>query len=206
MVGDSFYAWLPPVILASQSSRRAQLLHEMGIRFSVRPADIDESTHVHDCAITDLPLRLAAEKASKVYHSLSAPETNSLVIAADTIVLLNGLELDKPVTREEALARLALLSGHEHTVKSGVYLLSNTYRAEIESVTKVKFAQLSQEQMEYYVATCNPFDKAGGYGIQDWIGHIGVESIHGSYTNVMGLPTHALHRELLRYREVTPLS
>lgn len=193
----TFYGGLPPVILASQSPRRAALLRGMGLEFTARAIDVDERQLVRDCSAVHQPLLLSQAKARAAYGGLSEAERGSLVIAADTVVIVDGRVLDKPRSRAEARRSLSWLSGRCHEVRSGVTLLYDGGERSFESVSLVYFAHLSEAEVEYYITAGDPYDKAGGYGIQEWIGLVSVERVEGSYTNVLGLPTQALHGELL---------
>ena len=197
-MGNSFYRGLPKVVLASGSPRRADLLRGMGVDFEVARSEIDEQEVGRGVAVEELPLRLARSKA----ESVAARCVGSLVVGADTVVALDGEALHKPNDFAEACARLHRLSGREHRVLTGVCL---SYKGESESFsecTYVCFRKLLREEIEYYVSSYRPYDKAGGYGIQEWIGLVGVSRVTGSYTNVVGLPTEALGRRLLRYVEL----
>lgn len=133
------------------------------------------------------------KKAKHFAHSI---QKNELLITADTIVILNDQVLNKPNDREEAIEMLQKLSSNKHTVLTGVCLLLNNQYHTFYSTTDVYFKKLSASEIEYYVETYKPFDKAGAYGIQEWIGYIGIERINGSYFNVMGLPLQRLYEEL----------
>lgn len=192
---SGFYNRLPDVVLASGSPRRAYLLQQMGISFLQERSDIDESLAVRGVSVHALPEWLARSKAEAV----AIRHGDKLVIGADTVVLLDGAALHRPREQEEACGLLRRLSGREHVVLTGVCL---AYRGGIESFTvstDVCFRQLSDEEIDYYVQTFAPYDKAGGYGIQEWIGLVGVSWIRGAYTNVMGLPTEALSERLAHY-------
>jgi septum formation protein len=181
------------IILASKSPRRRQLLEEMDIIFEVKTRDVDE----------DFPDDLEKEKVAiflceKKAEAFTANQIgdNDLIITADTIVCLEGDILNKPGDREHAIEMLQNLSGKKHEVITGVCLRSRDKQQSFFVSTDVYFKSLSPEEIEYYVDHYRPFDKAGSYGIQEWIGHIGIGKIEGSYFNVMGLPTARLYQEL----------
>jgi septum formation protein len=184
------------IILASNSPRRRELLSGLGIEYEVRTLpDIDES-YPDDLQGGDIPLYISKEKAD-AYKPLLQPD--ELIITADTIVWLNGEVLGKPRDREESIAMLHKLSGHIHEVFTGVTLTTKEKQRSFYAETKVTFAQLSDEEIVHYVDNYQPYDKAGSYGVQEWIGYIGVERIEGSYFNVMGLPVQRLYKELQKF-------
>ena len=184
------------IILASNSPRRRELLSGLGIEYEVRTLpDIDES-YPDDLQGGDIPLYISKEKAD-AYKPLLQPD--ELIITADTIVWLKGEVLGKPRGREEAIAMLHKLSGHIHEVFTGVTLTTKEKQRSFYAETKVTFAQLSDEEIVHYVDNYQPYDKAGSYGVQEWIGYIGVERIEGSYFNVMGLPVQRLYKELTQF-------
>lgn len=184
------------IILGSGSPRRKELLASLGFTFTVKTKPTDES-YPNSLAPQGVPIYLAKKKAVALVADLANGET---LITADTIVVLEGKILGKPSSLEEAKYMLQQLSGKKHEVISGVYIKSATNEEEITVSTDVYFKQLSQEEIDYYVHTYSPLDKAGAYGIQEWIGQIGVEKIHGSYYNVVGLPTEELWKTLVRMR------
>lgn len=171
------------IILASQSPRRKQLMEMAELQFEVVVTDIDETIPA-DMAGEVAPAWLAAKKADAVAHL--AP--GNIVIAADTIVLLDGDVLGKPVDVADAEHILSRLSGRMHRVITGVCIRGNGKEVVFSVVTEVYFRTLSASQIAHYVAAYRPFDKAGAYAIQEWIGAIGIEKINGDYYNVMGLP------------------
>ncbi|NCD42545.1 MAG: septum formation protein Maf [Bacteroidia bacterium] len=180
-------------ILASESPRRKALLHEMGIKFESVAAAIDESIDP-DWSNSEAAEQLAMAKAASV--PLSSTDDQTLVIAADTIVCVAGRILGKPANAAEAREMFTALSGNAHQVLTGVCIRSCRKSMVFHSATHVVFAPLTAEEIAYYVAAYRPLDKAGAYGIQEWIGLIGIQSIAGSYFNVMGLPTHRLYEAL----------
>lgn len=183
------------VILASNSPRRKELLAGLGVDYEVRTLpDVDES-----CPDTlqgaDIPLYIAKEKAD-AYRNMLQP--GELMITADTIVWLDGRVLGKPKDREDALCMLRDMSGRTHEVFTGVCITTTEWQRSFAAQTEVRFAELSEEEMTYYVDKFQPMDKAGAYGVQEWIGFIGVENISGSYYNIMGLPVQRLYKELVK--------
>jgi septum formation protein len=183
------------IILASQSPRRRQILKDAGVTFESRAKDTNE-----DFSPTlpkhEVPVFLANKKAQAFLSDLNEDE---LLITADTVVIIEGEILNKPANREEAIAMLTKLSGKMHEVVTGVSLISTTKQVLFSDLTKVYFLPLSPADIEYYVDTHKPFDKAGSYGIQEYIGYIGIEKIEGSYFNVMGLPIHRVIQELRNF-------
>lgn len=181
------------VILASKSPRRRQLLEEMDIIFEIRTRDVDED-FPDDLEQEKVAIFLCEKKATA--FPVSELGENDLIITADTIVCLQDEILNKPGDRDHAIEMLTQLSGKKHEVITGVCLRSRDKQHSFFVSTDVYFKNLSPQEIEYYVDHYRPFDKAGSYGIQEWIGHIGIEKIQGSYFNVMGLPTVRLYREL----------
>lgn len=183
------------IILASNSPRRKELLKGLGVNFEVRVLpDIDES-YPDTVYGEELPLYLACKKAQAYVSSLHPDE---LLITADTVVHIDErIILGKPKSDAEAKDMLRLLSGKTHEVTTGVALTTTSFQRRIYDTSHVTFAPLSEEEIAYYVSHYHPTDKAGAYGIQEWLGYIGVEKIVGSYFNVMGLPVHRLYRELV---------
>lgn len=183
------------VILASNSPRRKELLAGLGVDYEVRTLpDVDES-YPETLQGADIPLYIAKEKAD-AYVAMMQP--GELMITADTIVWLDGKVLGKPRDREDALQMLRTMSGRTHEVFTGVCITTTDWQRSFTAQTEVRFAALSEEEIAYYVDNFQPMDKAGAYGVQEWIGFIGVENISGSYYNIMGLPVQKLYRELLK--------
>ena len=183
------------VILASNSPRRKELLAGLGVDYEVRTLpDVDES-YPETLQGADIPLYIAKEKAD-AYVAMMQP--GELMITADTIVWLDGKVLGKPRDREDALQMLRTMSGRTHEVFTGVCITTTDWQRSVTAQTEVRFATLSEEEIAYYVDNFQPMDKAGAYGVQEWIGFIGVENISGSYYNIMGLPVQKLYRELLK--------
>ncbi len=185
-----------PIILASLSPRRRFLLAELGLKFEVvANNDVDES-FPDRLRAEAIPLYLAGLKA-RAYHYLLKEKT--ILITADTIVWLDGELIGKPRDADDARAMLRKLSGKMHYVYTGVCITSSEKQKTFSAASKVFFRELAQAEIDYYVDTHNPIDKAGAYGVQEWIGYIGVERIEGSYFNVMGLPVQQLYSELIRF-------
>ena len=183
------------IVLASNSPRRKELMSGLGVDYVVKTLpDVDES-YPDTSQGTEIPAYISREKAD-AYKSLIQPD--ELLITADTIVWLNGEVLGKPKGREGAIDMLRKLSGTSHQVITGVCLTTSDWQKSFTAVTDVTFATLTEEEIIYYVDKYTPMDKAGAYGVQEWIGFIGVESISGSYFNVMGLPIQRLYQELKR--------
>lgn len=183
--------WFPKYnfILASQSPRRQQLLHSLGIEFTVRTKDVEE-VWPDDLETEEIPVYLAELKARAFKDDL---KDNELLITADTVVCLGNEVLGKPGSFDEACEMLQRLSGKEHQVITGVCLTSAHKQESFYSVTNVEFKILTREEIEHYVTNFKPYDKAGAYGIQEWIGFIGITHIEGSFYNVMGLPIQKLY-------------
>jgi septum formation protein len=186
------------IILASGSPRRKQLLEWAEIPFEVAPANINE-TYPPDLKPEEVALHIAVNKAQAVQKTIVENRSDRIIIAADTIVVLENKILGKPANREEAIKTLSAISGKEHEVITGVSLLSNLKQVRFVEKTKVTFDTLTISQMEYYIDTYKPYDKAGAYAIQEWIGVIGVKSITGDFYNVMGLPVCKVVRELKNF-------
>lgn len=181
------------IILASKSPRRQFLLKDLGLNFEVHTKDVDES-FPENLKAEQIPLYLCEKKANAFDSELT---DNTIVITADTIVWINGQVLNKPENFEDAVRMLKLLSGKMHEVYTGVCLKSKQKTKSFYSLTKVYFKNLSIEEIKYYIKNYNPYDKAGAYGAQEWLGYIAIEKIEGSYFNVMGLPVRELYEELL---------
>ncbi|WP_165352974.1 Maf family nucleotide pyrophosphatase [Flavobacterium dauae] len=182
------------IILASNSPRRKQFLSDLGLTFNVKPANVNEEYPSH-LQGKDIALYIAQQKAS-VFNNL---DTNEVVITCDTIVWINDEALGKPKNSTDAKKMLQKLSGKTHEVISAVCIKSNQKEHLFYDVTQVTFNTLNSLDIDYYVDTFKPFDKAGSYGIQEWIGLIGIEKINGSYTNVVGMPMEKLYKELIKW-------
>lgn len=184
------------LILASNSPRRKELLAGLGLDYEVRTLpDVDES-YPESLQGGDIPLYISRMKAD-AYKSMLQPD--ELMITADTIVWMDGMVLGKPRNKLGAIEMLRQLSGGVHYVYTGVSITTQTRQESFYVATEVRFANLTDEEIEYYVDTYQPMDKAGAYGVQEWIGYIGVENIKGSYFNVMGLPVQRLYTELKKF-------
>lgn len=182
------------IILASNSPRRKELLKAMEIDFEVRLQDGIDESYPEDLGMTAIPEYISRQKAAA--YNIGSEE---LLITADTIVYLDGEVLGKPAGAKEACEMLAKLSGRTHQVVTGVTIRTTERIRTFSCVTDVTFATLTMEQIQHYVTKYKPFDKAGAYGIQEWIGCVGVTGINGSYYNVMGLPVQRLNRELAAF-------
>ncbi len=183
------------LLLASKSPRRRALIQELGapVRIVENNASEDFPNHLKR---EEIPVYLAQQKAQHLNIDL---QENQIVICADTIVWHNDIALNKPEDKAHAVEMLQLLSGDKHEVISGVCLKSTTKTTTFFDITEVYFKEFTKEEIEYYVENYKPFDKAGAYGIQEWIGFIGVEKIIGSYFNVVGLPIQKLYTNLLSF-------
>lgn len=181
------------VILASASPRRRELLAGLDIAFEVRPLpDVDES-FPSSLQGGDIPLYISKKKAEAYRSQMAADE---LVITADTIVWLDGQPLGKPVNAADARRMLEFMSGKSHSVFTGVTIVTKDVVRSFVACSQVTFAQLTADEIDYYIEKYKPMDKAGSYGVQEWIGYIGISGIDGSYFNVMGLPVQRLYNEL----------
>jgi septum formation protein len=181
------------IFLASKSPRRQELLKLMGYDFELLLKEVDESYP------DDLALIEVAAYISKIKSQSFNVTNDEIIITSDTVVIINEELLGKPKDKGEAFMMLSKLNGKTHSVITGVTLKSKEKSTTFSQTTKVTFTNLTDDQLWYYILNFNPLDKAGAYGIQDWIGMVGVSSIDGSYTNVMGLPTERLHTELLHF-------
>ena len=178
------------LILASRSPRRHELLRGTGLKFEVADGYDVEEVYPADVPVQEVSLYLARLKSEAYPKTLA---TNEILITADTVVVLGDEILGKPKDRDDAVSMLARLSGREHTVITGVAVRDGGGKnAEMAVATRVWFRELGREEIEYYVDTFRPYDKAGAYGIQEWIGYIGITGVEGSFYNVMGLPVQAL--------------
>lgn len=181
------------VILASQSPRRRELLAGMGIDFDVLTTDVEE-TYDPSWSPEQIVMHLSKLKLSPIDMAQYDPQT--IFIACDTIVVVNGQIIGKPKDRADAERMLKMLSGNSHTVYSGLTVATPHKTLTDYRATEVFFDNLSDEIIQYYIDTYKPFDKAGSYGVQEWIGRVGIREIHGSFYNVMGLPTRLLWQML----------
>lgn len=180
------------LILASGSPRRQDFFKELGLDFTIDIKPVDEifPEELEGPEITD---HLARLKAS-AFSNLKAQD---ILVTSDTIVWFNGVALNKPEDRDEAYAMISALSGSTHEVITSVAFTTATAQTVINDTTKVIFKDLTEEEIDYYIDNFQPYDKAGGYGIQEWFGYIAVTSIEGSYFNVMGMPLHKVYETLM---------
>lgn len=180
------------IVLASNSPRRKELLAGLGIAFDVKTLPIDE--HFPDSMPADQVAGFLAEKKAAEYAKHL--QQNEIYITADTVVIVNGEVLNKPENRSAARNMLQTLSGKPHTVTTGVAIFDQNKQILLVDSATVYFSTLSTLEIEYYIEKFEPYDKAGGYGIQEWIGYVGVEKIEGSYYTVMGFPVHLVYKTL----------
>ena len=184
------------IILASNSPRRRELLGGLGIDYEVRVlSDIDEC-YPATLPVADIAEFIAAKKADAYRATMADDE---LIITADTVVICGNEVMGKPTDEADACRMLRQLSGRVHHVTTGVCLTTSQQQRRFSVTTEVTFKQLSDEEINYYVTRYRPFDKAGAYGIQEWIGYIGCTGLNGSYYNVMGLPVQRIYQELLKF-------
>lgn len=183
------------IVLASGSPRRQQFFKDLDLEFEIRIREVEEvfPPHLQSYEITNY----LAELKANAFNDL---DSNELLITSDTLVLLDGKTLGKPISEEDAIKMLQNLSGKTHEVITSVCFKTNDKTEIIHEITKVTFAELSLESIQYYISKHKPLDKAGSYGIQDWIGLIGISKIEGSYTNVVGLPTEKVYQYLLNFK------
>ena len=179
------------IVLASNSPRRKELLSGLGLDYEVRTLQSLDESYPEGLPMEEIPMYISRKKAAA--YTLGEDE---LLITADTIVYLEGEVLGKPADEAEAKEMLHKLSGKTHQVVTGVTLTTNEFQHVFASVSQVTFAQLSEAEIDHYVTQYRPLDKAGAYGIQEWIGYIGVTRLEGSYFNVMGLPVQRINDEL----------
>lgn len=184
------------LILASQSPRRSQLIEGANIPFQLADNYSVDEVYPLDIPSNMVPLYLADLKSNAYPNALN---DNHILITADTIVILDGRVLGKPAGRDDAIAMLEALSGNMHEVVTGVTIRNNQVLKSFSALSRVFFRQLTREEILYYIDNFRPFDKAGSYGIQEWIGYVGIEKIEGSFYNVMGLPIQKLYVELTKF-------
>ena len=182
------------IVLASNSPRRQELLKGLDIPFTVRVKEDISEDYPHDLPVDQIPLFIAKKKAAA--YDIG---DNELLITADTVVVLDREVMGKPHNASDAKRMLRALSGYTHQVVTGVCLTTRQRQRAFTTVTDVTFKELSDEEIDYYVTHYHPFDKAGAYGVQEWIGYIGVTKLQGSYFNVMGLPVQRIYQELKRF-------
>lgn len=183
------------IILASKSPRRQELLKGLDIEFEVKTMEVDE-TFPPALQGEEIPVFLSKLKSQAFLDHLT---DSDVVITADTVVWVNNHVLNKPETREEAIEMVNELSGGEHMVYTGVTIANSQKSTTFFDATKVVFRKLSEKEIEYYIDKYQPYDKAGSYGVQEFIGYIGIERLEGSYFNVMGLPVHKVYEKLLEF-------
>ena len=185
------------IILASQSPRRKQLLEWAEINFDIVVKETDES-YPPGLSVEDAAIYIARNKALAVRNELHGPK---IILAADTIVVLKNEIIGKPKNRQDAIGILSLLSNNKHIVITGVVIIQNEKEIAFADTTEVWFHELTKEQIEFYVDKYKPYDKAGAYAIQEWIGVTGIKSINGDFYNVMGLPVSRVVKELSNFSE-----
>jgi septum formation protein len=184
------------LILASKSPRRRALMEEAGMKFTIAEGYDVEEIYPADTPAEMVPLFLARLKSEAYPYPLGEGE---ILVTADTVVVLDGQIIGKPHDRTDAIEILQRLSGKEHVVVSGVMIRDNAHSISFSVDTKVRFRELRPEEIEYYIDNYQPYDKAGAYGIQEWIGYVGVVSVEGSFYNVMGLPIQTLYTQLEKF-------
>lgn len=180
-----------PIVLASSSPRRQYLMKEAGFTFTIEKPEVDES--FPETMPVDQVAKYLAQKKAEYFRLKMRDE---IVVTADTVVVLGQRILNKPENKSEAIEMLNALSGNQHLVITGVCIISREKEITFDDITEVQFKKLSPEEINFYVDTYKPYDKAGAYGAQDWIGMVAIERIVGSYFNVMGLPVHKVYQHL----------
>lgn len=193
----------PSIILASQSPRRKTLLEWAEVSFEVIVKETAED-YPADLSIPEVPVHIAQNKAITVQQHVQTAfhgvYKDSIILAADTVVVLGNTIIGKPANRNEAIATLQALSGNTHQVITGVVLLKGETRVAFADTTEVSFHEITEEEIAFYVDKYQPYDKAGAYAIQEWIGVAGIKKIHGDFYNVMGLPVSRVLQELKRFQ------
>ena len=180
------------IILASKSPRRQELLKGLDINFDIQIREIEE-VYPTDMLPQEVPEYLSKLKAAAFKNDLSA---NDILITSDTIVILGDEILEKPKSEEEAKNMIRKMSGKTHTVVTGVSITTSQKQVAFSDQTQVTFCELSTEEIDYYIEKYQPYDKAGAYGVQEWIGYVAIHKLEGSYFTVMGLPLHRLYEQL----------
>ena len=183
------------ILLGSQSPRRSFLLEESGFEFRIETIDVDES--FPDSLAAENVAEYISQQKALAYKSLL--KQNEIGVVADTIVHLNGEILGKPKSKEDAKEMLGKMSGKKHDVFTGVTLFDSDHSISFTGHSKVYFFELSEEEIDYYIEKCQPYDKAGSYGIQEWIGYVKIEKIEGTYSTIMGLPVEMVYEELRKF-------
>ena len=186
------------ITLGSQSPRRRELLSGLDIDFTIEPNKDESESFTDDMVQEEVPEFLARHKSDTFHRELL---DNEILITADTLVFCNGEIIGKPSDRNDAYNIIKRLSGNTHRVITGVALRSNGCYRSFSAITDVTFNELSDEEIYYYIDKYQPYDKAGAYGVQEWIGYVGINSINGSFYNVMGLPVQRLYTELAKFIE-----
>jgi septum formation protein len=190
---------MPHIILASNSPRRRELLSGLDIEFEVKVLPDIEEHYPESLPVSDIAPYLSKTKA-QAYLPLLQPD--DIIITADTAVIVDNNVLGKPVDADDARRMLHLISGRTHQVTTGVSLTSLKLQQTFSVTTNVTFKQLTDAEINYYIEHYKPYDKAGAYGIQEWIGYVGVTSLEGSYFNVMGLPVQRIYTELQKFQQM----
>lgn len=184
------------LILGSASPRRQELLKTLGFDFLNKPVKVDETDWPKDLEAQEIAIYLAEKKADAYEEELSESD---ILITADTIVWCEGKVFNKPANFAEGKKMLETLSGKMHEVFTAVCLKSANKQTTFYDVSKVYFKKLKSDEIEYYLTNFSPYDKAGGYGVQDWIGYIGIDKIEGNFYTIMGLPVKDLYEELIKF-------
>ena len=184
------------IILGSSSPRRKELLTDLGVKFTIKTTNKEEK-YPSLLKGEEIATFLAQQKATSFLTQL---KNNDLLITADTIVTLDAIIFNKPKDKSDAFNMLSNLSGNTHRVITGVCIKTKDKELVFSSTTLVTFKKLSEQEINFYITNCNPFDKAGSYGIQDWVGKVGIITIRGSYTNVVGLPLTELYENLKKFK------
>lgn len=184
------------IILGSNSPRRKELLAGLDIDFTVDTGNTFEESYSPDTPHERIPEVLSEGKSAGFHRDL---DKNEILLTSDTLVLCGDRVMGKPHSREEAIDMIRCLSGREHKVITAITLRDNTRCKTSSDTAIVHFKELSDKEIEYYVDNYKPYDKAGAYGIQEWIGYMGIEKIEGSYFTIMGLPVHLVYNELLEF-------
>ncbi len=182
------------ILLASHSPRRRELLGKLDVELTILPLIEVEESYPSDLKSEDVAAFISRKKANPYIEQL---KKNEILLTADTVVVCGGEVLGKPSDKQNAVEMLRLLSGQTHKVVTGVTLATQNQTVTFSEITEVDFAMLSLDEINYYVDKYRPFDKAGAYGIQEWIGYVGISGIRGDYYNVMGLPLHSLYNRLV---------
>lgn len=190
----------PPIILASKSPRRSHLLTEAGINFRVQPLELEED-YPPDLPVRDVARYIAEKKGEAARNLLTTDE--EVVLTADSVVILDNQIFEKPADYTEAVKMLHQLSGRTHLVMTGVCLISKAKKVLTQGESIVHFHPLTDDEIDYYVRTFRPYDKAGGYGIQEWIGLCKIAKIEGTYSNIMGLPVDIVYSALQEFLPAT---